>query len=108
MTARDRLVALAALFAPDRAAAILARLAGPDAADAAGRAARLAAAPRRERLHALAAAIGDRRDALRAQALAAAGLERPRVAAALRRIAGGASDVPSPVLRRLCRERIDR
>jgi hypothetical protein len=30
------------------------------------------------------------------------------VAAALRRIAEGAGDVPSPVLRRLCRERIDR
>lgn len=108
MTPRDRLAALAALFCPDRAAALLGRLAGPEAPDAAAGAALLAAAPRRERLHALAAALGDGAAGVRARALAAAPLERPRLAAALRRLAHGACDGGAPLLRRALRERIGR
>lgn len=107
MTARDCLVTLAALFAPDRAA-LLGRVDGAGAGALAGRAALLAAASRRERLCALAAALGDP-VARRARAAAAAAPERPRVAAVLRRLAEGLADeeTVSPVLRRLCRERLE-
>lgn len=109
MTARPRLVALAALFAPDRAASMLARLPATEGIDAAADAARLAAAPRRERLHALATALEQGRDDRRTRAASAARLERPRVAAVLRRAGEGAGgEEPSPALARLCRERIDR
>lgn len=108
MSGHARLVALAALFAPERAAALLGRLAGPDGSRAAARAALLSAAPRRERLHALAAALGGRGDR-RARAAAAAGVERPRVAAMLRRVGEDPSTGAerSPLLGRLCRERVE-
>jgi len=110
VSTRDRLVAIAALFDPDRAAALLGRLAAPDAPEAAALAARLAAAPRRERLHAFAGALGSAHGGRRARALAAAALERPRVAAVLRRLAQGGADaeLASFLLVRLCRERIER
>ncbi|HEY6100622.1 MAG TPA: hypothetical protein VIW03_14390 [Anaeromyxobacter sp.] len=110
MTAGERrLVALAALFAPGRAHALLARVTGPAAAAGVEDAARLAASPRRERLGALAAAIAMEAGPSRASAEAAAALERPRVAAVLRSLtsrttAAGAS---APLVR-LCRERIGR
>ena len=107
MTARDRLVTLAALFAPDRAA-LLGRLGRRR-----GRRPRRAGGAPRGRLparaaRALAAALGDP-VARRARAAAAAAPERPRVAAVLRRLAEGLADeeTVSPVLRRLCRERLE-
>jgi hypothetical protein len=106
----DRLAALTALFCPDRTPALLGRLAWPEAPEVAACAARLAAAPRRERLHALAAALGDAAEGVRARALSAATLERPRLAEALRRLAHGGCDaaVPPPLLLRALRERIAR
>jgi hypothetical protein len=54
---RRRLVALAAVLAPARAARLLSRLGEPEAAAAVRLAERLATAPRRVRLAALAAAL---------------------------------------------------
>jgi hypothetical protein len=54
---RRRLAALAAVLVPGRAAALLARLDGPDGETASALAATLAAAPRRTRLTALAATL---------------------------------------------------
>ncbi len=111
MTAADRrLAALAALFAPGSAVALLARLGGAGRADPVGYAARLAAAPRRDRLAALSAAVAIDPDVAHARAEAVATAERPRVAALLRTLAagGGADAGVSPALIRLCRERIGR
>ena len=110
MTARVRPVAaLAAVFAPARAGALLARLAEPDAADALDGAAGLAAAPRRERLRALAGALASDPAERRTHAEAAAAAEQPRIAALLRALAaGGPTEGASPALLRLCREAIDR
>lgn len=110
MNARARrIAALAAVFVPARAGALLARMSEPDAADAAEGAVALSSAPRRDRLRALAAALGtDPRERL-ARAEAAAGRERARVATLLRAVAGGAPvGGVSPVLVRLCREAIGR
>jgi hypothetical protein len=107
VTSRERVATLAALFAPDRAAAILGRLSAADAPEAVARAAALATAPRRERLLALSAALAREGEDAPAHHTAAAALERPRVAAVLRRVAAG-GDVASPLLRRLCRERLGR
>jgi hypothetical protein len=104
-----RLSALAALFAPARAPALLARAGGPGAARGVEHAARLASASRRERLAALATAIAVDAGAVRTRAEAAAGLERPRVGALLRALASGAPGTgASAPLVRLCRERMGR
>ncbi len=110
MTPADRrLRALAALFAAERAAGLLARAGDPRTRDALDDVARLASGPRRERLGALASAISTDSAPVRASATAAAALERPRVAALLRELAagGGALSVSGPLLR-LCRERLGR
>ncbi len=107
MNARDRrLAALAAVFAPARAAQLLARLGTPGSDETAAIAAELAACPRRERLAALAAALGPESrppEPLAHQA------ERPRVAALLRELElnGNPPGPPAaPALLRLCRERL--
>jgi hypothetical protein len=100
-----RLCALAALFAPERAPALVARVAGaPPGAGA--EAARLVAAARRERLHALAEVLELARGAAPdPRALAAA--ERPRVAEVLLAVgAGTPAGVAAPALVRLCLERL--
>jgi hypothetical protein len=98
-----RVAALAAVFAPDVAPDLLARL-GEEGAGEAARAARsLAASARRDRLLALSAALARQRAPESVEALARA--ERPRVAAALR--AAASADRPAaPVLRRLASERL--
>ena len=95
------LAALAAAFAPARAASSLAR--APDPATATD-AARLAGLPRPDRLDALARALaaGPPRSP-RARALAAAA-ERPRLAEMLRRADQGAP--PAGLLARLIAERL--
>jgi hypothetical protein len=99
--------ALAAVFAPERAGALLARMAEPDAADSLRGAA--ADAPRRDRLRTLAGALASDPAECRARAEAAARTERPRVAALIRSFAAaGAGDGASPALVRLCREAIGR
>jgi len=104
-----RLAALAALFAPGRAAALLARRGDPDAARGVEHAARLASASRRDRLSSLAAAIAADAEPAHAWAVGAASLERPRVGALLRALASGASVTgASAPLVRLCRERMGR
>lgn len=110
MTDADlRVATLAALFAPASAAALLGRLGGPGAACAVDHAARLALAPRRVRLDALAAALFADAPAARAAAEATSRLERPRVAALLRALASGApTPEVAPALLRLCRERLGR
>lgn len=100
------LVALAVLFAPDRALALLARLAGQGAVESVKEAGRLVAGSRRERLSALAAAVPVDRRALVRRVEALAALERPRIAAIARDIAAGAPPRAAPALVRLCRERI--
>jgi hypothetical protein len=107
VTADDgRLAALAAAFAPSRATVLLGRLAAPAPPELAPECARLAAAPRRERLLALAAALRGGAEVPRSLAEALAKQERPRIAALLSRLAAGAppGDV-APALVRLCRER---
>jgi hypothetical protein len=106
MNAADRrLAALAALFAPDRARALLARLddSGGSALLAAAEA--LAHAPRRDRLAALGAAIpAPARDDAWRDLLSR---ERGRVAVVLAAVAeqAGATQAPT-VLLRLCIERL--
>lgn len=111
MTEADRTVAtLAAVFASDRAAAMLARLAIPVAAEASTHAARLAASSRRERLEALSAVLAPDPAAVRARVDAVAPLERSRVASLMRALAVGpwATGAASPLVLRLCRERMGR
>lgn len=110
MTSHERrLAALAAVFAPGRAEALLRRSAGPASAEAIAFAVGLAAAPRRERLEALARALAPDGAGVRAQAHRVAQLERPRVAALLRALGEGESPGEAlPLLVRLCRERIGR
>jgi hypothetical protein len=106
-----RVATLAALLAPARAPGLLARLGTPGARDASAHAQRLLAAPRPERLQALSAALAPGREA-RGRTEALASLERERVAALLRALgADGAHPGPapgSPLLLRLCRERLGR
>ena len=107
MSDDDRMIAaLAAIFAPDRASALAARLPAAVAADVSREAARLAAAARRERLDALAAAMAAPADPGRVST--AVRLERPSVSRVLRAVADGAGDAAAPLLVRLCRERIGR
>jgi hypothetical protein len=110
MTDRARRVtALAAVFAPARAGALLGRLVEADAPDACAGAAALAGAPRRDRLRALAGALAADPSDVVERADAAAAAERPRVAALLRSLASpGAATGASPALVRLCREVIGR
>jgi hypothetical protein len=97
--ATRRLCALAALFAPERAAALLGRL-GEGAPEAKREAGRLVAAARRERL----LALGEVLD-LGLEAPAVAAEERPRVAEVLKAVRAGApAGAVSAVLVRLCRE----
>jgi hypothetical protein len=109
MTEADlRVATLAALFAPSSAAALLGRF-GASAPSAVAHASRLAGAPRRVRLDALAAALLADLAACHAAAEAAARLERPRVAAVLLALAPGApTPEVAPALLRLCRERLVR
>jgi hypothetical protein len=103
-----RVATLAALFAPASAAALLGRI-GASASSAVAHASRLAGAPRRVRLDALAAALRADLPACHAAAEAAARLERPRVAALLVALASGApTPGAAPPLLRLCRERLGR
>lgn len=111
MTEEDHAVAtLAAALAPASAAALLARLASADASEIAARAGRLAVLPRRERLAALALAIASAAGVPPAsRAAAAAARERPPVAALLGTLARGRAPAgASPLLVRLCRERLGR
>jgi hypothetical protein len=106
-----RVAALAALLAPTRALCVIARVATPGARELADHVGRLLAAPRRERLQALAASLAhDGRVHASADALAA--VERRGIAAVLRGLAAGAWDDRevrvSPVVLRLCRERLGR
>lgn len=110
MTEADRRVAsLAAVFAPERAPGLVARLSGAAASEAVRHAERLSAAPREERLRSLSAALAFRADPAHAEAAAA--LERPAVAAVLRALLADRSAADpgaSPLLVRLCRERLGR
>jgi hypothetical protein len=110
VTSRSRrIAALAAVFAPARAGALLARLSDADAADAIDGAAALSASSRRDRLRALAGALAVDPGERRARAEAAAACERAAVAALLRAVAAGAPPAgASPALVRLCRETIGR
>jgi hypothetical protein len=102
-----RVAALAAVLAPARAGALLARLPEAGAPESA---AALAAAPRQDRLRALAGALAADPGEARARAEGAAAAERPRIAALLRALAAGEPTAPaaSSVLMRLCRETIGR
>jgi hypothetical protein len=111
VTEADRaLAALAAVFAPARARELLARLAAPGGGEPAALAAGLAAAPRAERLARLSAALAPGDASARADDEAVAAAERRPVAACVRLVAAGAPPPPgaSPVLVRLCRERLRR
>ncbi|HET8538423.1 MAG TPA: hypothetical protein VFL83_00995 [Anaeromyxobacter sp.] len=113
MTDRERrIAALAAVFDPARAGALLGRLAAADASAAIAAAAELAGAPRRERLRALAGALAADPPVARVRrAEAVAASERPRIAALLRTLASsdaGATTRAAVVLERLCREAIGR
>jgi hypothetical protein len=106
-----RVAALAALLAPTRALCVLGRLATPSARELADHAGRLLAAPRRERLQALAASLAhDGRPHASAGSVAA--VERKAIAAVLRALAASTWDDRgvrvSPVVLRLCRERLGR
>jgi hypothetical protein len=107
-----RLAALAALFAPAFASNLLLRLGTPGAREASAGAQRLVAAPRRERLQALSAALAPDERALAASSEAAASVERRAVAAVVRAVGAGEVDAGAarvcPLLLRLCRERIGR
>lgn len=102
-----RLIALAAVFTPDRASALLSRLEPAEAARMSTEAATAAATSRRARLEALALHVpgGMGREAgARFERLAA--LERAATAAALRTAVGGtASRDVTPAFLRLIRER---
>jgi hypothetical protein len=104
-----RLAALAALFAPDRAVALLTLVAGPEAAELANGAAALLVLERDARLRALESALAGPAPAdRRARAAALAAAERPAIAAALL-AAGGAAALAGPVaplLARRIRERL--
>jgi hypothetical protein len=105
-----RLATLVALFAPARAAEMLARLGTPGTRDASAHAARLVAAGRRERLEELSAVLCPDESTARPSSERIASLERGRVATIVRAVAAGVTppgDV-SPALVRLCRERLGR
>ncbi len=104
-----RLATLVAVFAPKRATALLGRLGIAAAGEASAHAARLAAAPRQDRIQALSRALAED-PSVRARAEAAARLERPRIASVIRALAAGIAfpDAPSPIVVRLCRERMGR
>ncbi len=109
MTDADRRIAsVAAAFAPERAPGLVARMSGTGASGSVSHAARVAAAPRYERLLALSAALTFAVDPAHVEA--AARLERPAVAAVMRALAADERAAPSvsPVIVRLCRERIGR
>jgi hypothetical protein len=105
-TADRRLAALAAALAGDRAPALLSRLATPGTAAAAALAARLAAAPRAERLRALSAELAVDPREVRARAEAAAADERAAVARLLTALPVAGTGRAAPLLVRLCRERV--
>jgi hypothetical protein len=95
-----RLCALAALFAPEHAPALLSRVSGPPG-EAAREATRLVAAARRERLRALGEVLALGAEPGAEPALA----ERPRVVEVLRAVETGApAGGAAPALVRLCVE----
>lgn len=100
-----RLTALLAAFAPDRCARLVARLETAGAAAVTEQVDRLAAAPRHERLAALAVALSVGR-AAPAQGQAVARAERPRIAALLGSLGQGTGSGAAPALVRLCRQRL--
>ena len=100
-----RLTALLAAFAPERCASLVARLGTAGDAAVVEQVERLAAAPRQERLSALAAALSAG-SAAPAQATAVARAERPRVAALLGSLGQGTAVGAAPALVRLCRQRL--
>jgi hypothetical protein len=109
--ADERLLALLAVFAPDRASAFAALISSADTGALVEEAARAARSPRAERLSALAACAGGltgktaRGEVL--EALASA--ERPRTAAALRAAGtrGASERLGAAILDRLLRERLE-
>ncbi|HEY7726513.1 MAG TPA: hypothetical protein VH880_14345 [Anaeromyxobacteraceae bacterium] len=109
MTGAERLAALAALFAPDRAAELAARLEPPEGGPARTRVLELLAATRAARLEALASALaGPSAAARRALAASLAAFERPRVARGLRAVAAGGGGGLVPAFARLIEERLSR
>jgi hypothetical protein len=111
VTADDRrLAALAALFAPARAAALLGRRSS-GADEVAALAGRLAAIDRRARLEEASLALAPQEESRAPEASEEIALrERRRVAGVLRSLATGVAVPPevSPALVRLCRERLGR
>lgn len=114
MTSADqRLIALAAVFLPRRTELLFARIASTEAASLGQAAARAAAAPRRDRLGALASLLDARGVVtLTAEdARAVQGTERSRTTAALLALtssylSGAPPDGLRPALRRLLLERL--
>ena len=107
---RLRLATLAALLAPGRAVALLARVSGGEEPELTAFATALSARERGERLRVLAETLARLPPAARrGRAVALAAAERPRTAARLL-AAGGAPAAPgpvAPVLARLLRERLE-
>jgi hypothetical protein len=107
-----RLLALIAVFAPARAEPLLSRLGVPGAGPLRSEGCRIATAPRRDRLLALAAEIPTPESSHSELLVAFAASERPRTATALR-IAFPADgrtahlDALRPALRRLLCERLE-
>lgn len=108
MTDRERRLAVfAAAFAGPRAGPLLRRLVMPGAADAVALAERLAAAPRRDRLAALAAELAPDPRTLRERAAAAAAEERGAIARVFATLAAGTGlGRDASIIARLCRERV--
>lgn len=107
--ADHRVAALAAVFAPERAAAFASRLAGPAAARVAAEAEELIRAGRRERLTALARALAPPTTGRVATESPTARPEAPRIAALLLALcAGEPTGDAHPLLVRACRERLAR
>jgi hypothetical protein len=102
--AARRLCAIAALFAPERASALLGRL-GEGAPEAAREAVRLVAAARRERLAALGEVLSLAMEEPGAEGRGGPYPERPRVAELLAAVRAGApAGGAAPALVRLCLE----
>ena len=109
MTARERtLAALAAAFAPDRARALVSRVAEPHAAELSAHGARLAARDRRERVAELSAALAALE--LAGAARTPIARERGSVSGVLGAVHAGGALPPGvrPAMVRLCRERLVR
>ncbi len=100
-----RLTALLAVFSPGNGASLVTRFGTAEIAGLAEQVERLAAAPRHERLSALAMALSSG-SAAPAQVSALARAERPRVSALLASLGQGTPVGAAPALLRLCRHRL--